>query len=58
MATYPLICTDCGREFQETDEGPEFDPAQITCPECGSDRIQTVAEMAASASSNWSHSRR
>jgi len=55
MATYPLICTDCGREFQETDEGPEFDPAQITCPECGSDRIQTVAEMAASASSNWSH---
>jgi len=51
MANYALICTDCGREFEETDEGPEFDPALISCPDCGSDRIQMATEMASSASS-------
>lgn len=38
MRQYTHQCSDCGSEF----ESAKHNPNQVSCPECGSERIHTA----------------
>ena len=42
MPTYEYHCLQCGERFERAQHVTEHDSGRVTCPKCGSDRIEQI----------------
>jgi len=48
MPLYEFTCTDCGETFEEL-VAASLDALGVTCPDCGSERVEKLVSRFASA---------
>jgi putative FmdB family regulatory protein len=37
---YEFVCRECGAEFEELLTHAELEAGEVSCPECGSDKVE------------------
>ena len=55
MPAYEFICSHCQKPFEKKLTFAEYDRVKVTCPNCGSDRVQRRIRRVAVAGGDRAH---
>ena len=54
MSNYVFLCLDCNKEFGKTLHMSDLDHEKITCPHCGSQKVEQRVEAFSAVTSKKS----
>jgi putative FmdB family regulatory protein len=54
MSTYVFLCQDCNKEFTQTLHMADHDKGVVTCPHCGSKKVEQAVTAFAAVTSKKS----